>query len=73
MLFSLFYIMFDEISDCKLQITDLNIQLHNIFTTLDQSKNNFTKRGIIHSLFNFLFVTSSNAKEITAIKTIWKY
>ena len=31
-------------------------------------KHNCTKRGIIHSLFNFLFSTSSSAEEITAIK-----
>ena len=35
---------------------------------LDHSKHNQTKRGIIHSLFNFLFCTSSSTKEITAIK-----
>ena len=57
----------DEIPDCKLQITELNSQVNNIFTKLDQSKHNCTKRGIIHSLFNFLFGTSSSAEEITAI------
>ena len=30
----------EEISDCKLQITKLSIQLNNIFTTLDHSKHN---------------------------------
>ena len=58
----------DEISGCKLQIADLNTQLNNIFTTLDQSEHNHTKWGIIHSLLNFLFGTSSSAEEITAIK-----
>ena len=58
----------DEISDCKLQITDLSIQLNNIFTTLKQLKNNCTNGGITNSLFNFLFGTSSSAKEISAIK-----
>ena len=62
----------DEISDFKLQIADINIQLNNIFTTLNQSKHNHTKMGIIHSLFNFLFGTSSSAEEITAIKNNMK-
>ena len=58
----------DEISDCQLQIANLNIQLNNIFTTLNQSKHYQTKRGIIYSLFNLLFGTSSSAAEITTIK-----
>ena len=58
----------DEISDSKLEITDLNIWLYNIFTILNQLKHNHTKRGMYHSLFNFLFGTSSSAKEITAIE-----
>ena len=57
-----------EISDFKLQIAQLNSQVNSIFITLDQSKHNPTKSGIIHSLFNFLFGTSSSAEEITAIK-----
>ena len=52
----------DEIWDCKLHIADLNIQLTQIVTTLNQSKHNCTKIGIIHSLFNFLFGTSSSAE-----------
>ena len=59
----------DEISDCKLQIAELNSQVNNIFSTLAQSKHNHAKRGIIHSLFNFLFGTSSSVDERTAIKT----
>ena len=58
----------DEICNCKCQITDLCTQLHDIFNTLNQSKHNCTKHGIIHSLFNFLFSTTGNAEEITAIK-----
>ena len=58
----------DEISDCKLQITELNLQLNNIFTTLNHLKQNCIKRGIIHFLFNFLYGTSGNTEEITAIK-----
>ena len=58
----------DKVLDCKLQITDLNIQLNNIFSTINHSKHNCTKKGIIHSLFNFLFSTSSSAEEISAIK-----
>ena len=59
----------DKILDCKVQIIALNIQFNNIFTTLNNSKHNHTKRGIIHSLFNFLFGTSSSVEEITAIKS----
>ena len=58
----------DEILGCKLQITDLNMQLNNIFTTLDHLKYNYTKRGIIYSLCNFLFSTSTSVEEITGIK-----
>ena len=53
--------------------TNSNVQISNIFTTFDQSKHNCMKRGIIHSLFNFSFDSSSSTEEITAIKTIWKY
>ena len=58
----------DQILDFKLQIADLKIKLNNIFTTLDQSKHKHPKGGIIHSLFSFLFGTSSSAEEIAAIK-----
>ena len=58
----------DELSDCKLQSTQLTSHVNNIFATLDQSKPKHTNRGIIHSLFNFLFGTSNSAEEITAIK-----
>ena len=53
--------------NCKVQI-----QLNNIFTSLNQLKHNCTKRGIIHSLFNFLFGTSSSAEEVIAIKNNMK-
>ena len=52
----------------KIKITDLNMQLNNVFNTLNNSKHNQTKKGIMHSLFNFLFGTSSSTDEITAIK-----
>ena len=58
----------DEISDCKLQIAEINNKVNNIFTTLNQSKYNHTKRWVIHSLFNFLFGTSNSAEEVTVIK-----
>ena len=44
-------------------------QVDNKFTTLDQSNLKCTKRGIIHSLFNFLFGNSNSDKEIKAIKS----
>ena len=43
-------------------------QVDNIFTTLDQSNPICTKRGIVHSHFNFLFGNSNSAKEMKTIK-----
>ena len=43
-------------------------QVDCIFTFLDQSNPKCTKRGLSHSLFNFLFGNSNSAKEINAIK-----
>ena len=59
--------------NCECQITHLHTQLHDIFSTLNQSRHNYTKHGIIHSHFNFIFSTTSSAEEITAIKIAWKY
>ena len=59
--------------NCKHQIIDLHTQLHDIFNTLNQSKHTSTKCGIIHSLFNFLFGTTSSTEQITAIKIAWKF
>ena len=47
---------------------DLHEQLHNTFNTLDQSKHSCTKCGIIHSLFNFIFGTTSSTEEINVNK-----
>ena len=58
----------DKFLDCKSQIMELTSQVDNIFANLDQSDPKCTKRGIIHSLFNFLFENSNSAKEINAIK-----
>ena len=58
----------NEIYNCKCQIIDLHTHLHDIFNILNQSKHSHTKHGIIHSLFNFLFGTTSNAEEINTIK-----
>ena len=48
----------------------LYTQLYNMFNTPVQSKHSHTKCGILHSLFNFLFSTSSSTstEEINAIK-----
>ena len=46
----------------------LTSQVDNIFITLNWSNPKHTKRGIIHSLFNFLFGNSNSAIEIEAIK-----
>ena len=58
----------DELADCKFQITQLTSQVNNIFATLDQNNPKCTKRGIIHSLFSFVFGDSNSAEEIKAIK-----
>ena len=39
-----------------------------MFHPLNQSKHSHTKCRIIHSLFNFLFGTTSSTEEINAIK-----
>ena len=59
---------FEELADCKVQIMQLTSQVDNIFATLDQSYPKCTRRGIIHSLFKFLFGNSNSADEIEAIK-----
>ena len=46
----------------------LSSKVDNIFDTPDQSNPKCTKRGVIHSLFNFLFGNSNGAEEIEAIK-----
>ena len=58
----------DELVDCKLQIMQLTSQINNIFATLDQTGPKCAKRGIIHSLFNFLFGNPNSSEEINAIK-----
>ena len=64
----------DELTDCKLEITQLTSQINNIIPTLDQSGPKHTKRGIIHSSFNFLFlVTPIVQKKLMVSKIIWKY
>ena len=65
---ALFKLSSNELTDCKSQIMQLTSQVDNIFATLDQSDPKCTTTGIIHSLFNFLFGNSNNAKEINAIK-----
>ena len=60
---------FEELEDCKVHIIQLTKQVDNIFATLDQSNPKCTKRGITHSLFNFLFGNANSSKEIKAIKS----
>ena len=59
---------FEELADCKVQNMQLTKQEDNIFATIHQSNPKCTKRGIIHSLFNFLLGNSNSANEIKAIK-----
>ena len=56
-----------EFADWKLQIMQLISQINNIFATLDQTGPKCTKRGIIHSLFNFLFGDPNSSVEINTI------
>ena len=58
----------DELAEGKLQITQLTIQTNNIVATLGQTGPKWIKRGIIHSLFNFLIGESKGAEETNAIK-----
>ena len=58
----------DELTDCKSQITQLITQINNSFATLDQTGLKYAKRGIIHSLFNFLFGNPNSSAEVNAIK-----
>ena len=57
-----------ELNSYKHQMIVLYMELHNMFNTFDQSNHSQSKCGIIHSLFNFLFGTSSSTEEINAIK-----
>ena len=58
----------DELVVCKLQIMQLATQINNIFVTLDQTGPKYTKRGIIHSLFNFIFGNPNSSAELNTIK-----
>ena len=61
----------DELTDCKSQIKQLTTQANHILTTLDQTNNTnpkHAKRGIIHSLFNFLFCNPNSSADIESIK-----
>ena len=62
------YLCSDELVDCKFQITQLTSQINKIFTNPDQTGPKHTKRGVIHSLFIFLFGDPNSAEEINAIK-----
>ena len=63
----------NELIDCKSQIMQLTSQFNSIFATLDQTGPKCTKRGVIHSLFNFLFDDLNSTEEINAIKKMWQY
>ena len=54
---------YDKLVDCKFQIMQLTSQVDNIFASLDQSNPKHTKRGIIPSLFNFIFGNSTVPKK----------
>ena len=58
----------DKLTDCKSQITQLTTKVNHIFATLDQTNPKCAKRGIIHSLFNFLFSNLNSSADINSIK-----
>ena len=58
----------DELTDCKSQMTQLTTQVSHIFATLDQTKPKHAKRGIMHSLFNFLFGDPNSLADINSVK-----
>ena len=61
----------DEFADCKSQINQLTTKANWILTTLDQTKDTnpkHNKRGVIHSIFNFLFGDTNGSADIEAIK-----
>ena len=57
-----------ELKDCKSQITQLTTQVNHTFATLHQTSPKCSKRGIIHSLFNFLFGNPNSLTESNCIK-----
>ena len=58
----------DELTDCNSQITQLTTQINHIFASLDQTNPKHAKRGIMHSLFYFLFGNPNSFAEINSIK-----
>ena len=58
----------DELTDHKSQITQLTSQVNHIFATLDQTNTKCAKRGIMYSLFDFLFGNPNSSAEINFIK-----
>ena len=45
-----------------------NTQINNVFATLDQTGPKHAKRGIIHSLFNFLLGDPNSSAKINPFK-----
>ena len=54
--------------DCRSQIIQLTTQINHIFATVDQTSPKHAKRGLIHSLFNFLFCNPNSSAELNSIK-----
>ena len=57
-----------ELTDCKSQIAQLTTQVNNTSSTLDQTNPKCAKRGIIHSLLNFIFGDPNSSAEINTVK-----
>ena len=56
------------LKDCKSQMTQLTTQVNHIFANLDHTSPKHAKRGVIYSLFNFLFVDPNSLAEIHSVK-----
>ena len=65
---ALFKLCSHELADCRFHIMQLTSQVVSILAILDQTGPKHAKRGIIHSLFNFLVGDPNSAGEINAVK-----
>ena len=65
---ALFNLYINKLTDCKYQVIQLITQVNHIFTALDQINPKHAKRGIIHSLLNFLFGHLNSLAYIESIK-----
>ena len=67
-IFGLLKLCTDKLTYCKSQIMWLTTLVNNIFSTLEHAGPKGAKRGIIHSLFNFLIGNPNSSAKINTIK-----